>query len=180
MKAMSIAQFQLDYNEIVNANLTREDKVTQLHSYIQHNWSILPRFYEGHSMKKLRWFPKEIPHWCNGDKNTFLFRQRYYSDLKYLLNNIEVYIDPIQAIGNTWLFASFGEDGKPLPERLSNILLGTPEELPDVFAQRAKEYYVCNDGNHRIYAAYLLGRRVKVSFNSEFACVYDSLGNLCK
>lgn len=74
----------------------------------------------------------------------------------------EIYIDPEACVGNTWLYDNKNRDGQPYADRLLRCLLGKLETAPLILITQVGDYYLCNDGNHRIYAAYLTGRKVHV------------------
>lgn len=74
----------------------------------------------------------------------------------------ESFVDPLSCVGSTWLFYNDRSFGQLHPERLVDGLLLPPERAPAVDVECLDTYYRCIDGNHRIYAAYLLGRKVKI------------------
>ena len=71
------------------------------------------------------------------------------------------FIDPTQCIGCTWLYNNDRSEGRPVPSRLVTSLTLPVETAPSVPAELLGDKFVCNDGNHRIYAAYLLEKDVK-------------------
>lgn len=67
---------------------------------------------------------------------------------------------PIKNIyGDGWLFSDQFKNGRPLPERMSRLITMTPlSNYPSIFGTGLTNDRVhVTDGNHRIFAAYLLG-----------------------
>jgi len=70
---------------------------------------------------------------------------------------------PIDCIyGFSWLFEDFDSpdvqsEGRPLAERLARIFCDCPDRIvnPIPLVQIGENRYIANDGNHRIYSAYL-------------------------
>ena len=70
---------------------------------------------------------------------------------------------PIDCIyGFSWLFEEFDSpdvqsEGRPLAERLARIFCDCPDRIvnPIPLVQIGENRYIANDGNHRIYSAYL-------------------------
>jgi len=70
---------------------------------------------------------------------------------------------PIDCIyGFSWLFEDFDSpdvqsEGRPLAERLVRIFFDCPDRIvnPIPLVQIGENCYIANDGNHRIYSAYL-------------------------
>lgn len=106
---------------------------------------------------------------CNHDRLPEFFSGKFLPEEDYRLENserlpagtaCEIPIDHIY--GFSWLFESFDtpqarDEGRPLPERLANIFCNSPDKIiqPIPLIDIGNERYIANDGNHRIYSAYL-------------------------
>lgn len=180
---MSLAEFRSEYNGYIERQKARGCSYDELRSclegWLDIKWSRLPDFpVEMKTIeidKKPNWFTDE-------DSRCFSYNGYYYTSLAGIApsssNIIEEYITPYQAIGQTWLFVNDRTYDRPCTDRLSSLLLGVPESITPFFVEKAGNYYYCSDGNHRLYAAYLLDRRVKVQYYEEYTKVYDSAGTL--
>lgn len=97
------------------------------------------------------------------------FSDRYVSPSLYDLSKKEYlrpYIEREVSIdciyGFSWLFEDFDSpeiqsEGRPLAERLVRIFFDCPDRIvnPIPLVQIGENCYIANDGNHRIYSAYL-------------------------
>lgn len=139
----------------------------------------LPQFPQGHKTKKLYDCPSDRPEWLLGHRKVVSYEGLYYTDLTFIgANPIEFFIDPLMAIGHTWLYSTQRPSDYPKSSTLADLLLAQGwNTIPALPAARMGAFYECTDGNHRLYAAYLLGRKVLVSCNYEYRSVYDSSGN---
>lgn len=172
---------------IITSDCSRAGKEELLYSFLALHQSSLPPFYENHLVKSLEWGP--VPDWLedlikqddieNEDEaleTGFYFQGAYYFEMQKIDRHFDVFIRPEEAIGSTWLYQGDVNSHKIL-NVLPSILLASPESLPDFWAIKAGNYFVCDDGNHRIYAAYLLDRPVKVSYFEAYKNIYDTSGN---
>lgn len=157
---MSLDKFRSDYKKIIDRGKTFEEKQEMLEAYLTVYFHSLPLFcspnlnFTGFITTRL--------------SRSFEFRGIRYSDYTKLDKMEEIFIDPQNAIGHTWLYLNDRSEGKPNPYKLSSILLASPAKLEKVSSARAGDYFECNDGNHRIYAAYLLGRPVGIEYKRKY------------
>lgn len=72
--------------------------------------------------------------------------------------------------GDSWVFNNNHMDGRPLSDRLARLFLAKkPEDITPLAATEINENeYYTNDGNHRIYAAYLRGWKVRIYVDGNF------------
>lgn len=174
---ISVNQFRNEFNYFIEGYRARgcssEALVLNIETWLNVMWSRLPDFPS--DMKIKRDFK---PTWYTGNPSRcILFKGKYYAKpIKVELTTF--CMDPSQAIGSTWLYSNDRTEGRPFPDRLARLLLGRPENIPAIFADKAGNYFRCEDGNHRIYAAYLLGRKVNIQYYEEYSEIYDSNGLL--
>lgn len=163
---MTLEQFRIDYNNIVSNTNTLDYKMKELETYLTFHRERLPLFYTSNLIQEgYTLHPSLI------NTESFLYNDRYYSDLVDLDCTQELFIDPKLAIGYTWLFCNDRTSGRPIPHRLASILLASVNNLPKVFAAKAGEYFEFIEGNHRIYAAFLLNRLVGIDCDSEYTSI---------
>lgn len=162
------------------SNCSRQEAEAQLCTYLTILQTRLPLFYPGHCTQKLQDLSRASrPKWYQPTLSnmSFFFNGKYYCGYHELKDQPLIYISPVQAIGETWLYENErntpSNPDRPKPDRLARILMGEPEELPEINAYRAGEYFVCTDGNHRIYAAYLLKREVKIQCAGVMKSILD-------
>lgn len=148
------------------------DYYQEVFSKVEVNLSNLEGFF-GYVYPKLPLFPKgnfikikskdEYNKW--DDENIIICEKRWLkADAKQIIVDVE------NLMGDSWVFNNEHEDGRPLPERMARLFLAKkPEDIPALFATRISENkYYTNDGNHRIYAAYLRGEKVHILVEGEF------------
>jgi len=81
---------------------------------------------------------------------------------------VETIVHVNQLRGNSWVFKNESPDMKPLSNRLADLFLSdNPDEFPAIPAIKISNnlYFAGDDGNHRIYAAYLRGIPIKIRFS---------------
>ena len=67
-------------------------------------------------------------------------------------------------IGPSWAFTDDRPDGKPISEKLSSLyLVEDPRQITLVPVYLCGDKYYTDDGNHRIYAAFLANRLLYVN-----------------
>lgn len=163
---MSLEEFRAEFNRIVSSEESYGDKFKKLLDYLTQNRLRLPLFYENNVVQEVH-------------KNKFVEREQladfeYVMEWngKYFIKTSEfelqqLYITADKMIGYTWLFRNDRSEGKPYLDKLAKILLNTPERLLEFFAVKIEDYFECGDGNHRIYAAFLLNRPIKIDCYEE-------------
>lgn len=165
MCQMTIQQFKTVYNELLLCSGNTEELRYKLEQFISSYKDRLPPFYPGHIITRVpitKQTKGDIPFFYSGHK---------YSEAKPMNMNycqVEFTIRPEQCIGDAWLFKNDHSEGRPKPWALAHLLTGESAKIPAPFLWKAGDYYLCTDGCHRIYAAYLLGRTVRVSCDREY------------
>lgn len=142
MEYMNLEEFRQEYKQLSELFGGRDDFETILESWFTIHRHSLPPF----------------------PANNYFHKERVDEEVEYKTKHIEkLMINPECCVGETWLYRNDRSGGRPLPERLARLCLGRPENIPAVIVDgKVGDKYICNDGNHRIYVAYLLGRQVKV------------------
>lgn len=165
MDIQSLQQFRDEYLRIRQYSTDTNDLRQNLVAHLDVRRRKLPAFPSGHTIRRIinqEFLRRELAFVYNGYR---------YSDAQGLPMDTrmeEIYIDPIQCIGDAWLFNDDRSEGKPDPEALADLLLKSPDEIPAPVLRKAGKYYLCTDGAHRVYAAYLMERPLKVSCDYEY------------
>lgn len=175
---MTLEKFRDDFQKIKvrYPHNIRESLISYLACYKDY----LPEFPQNHKTTKLYDCPSDCPEWLRGRDRVILVEGLYYTNKTFLgTKPMESFIDPLITIGHSWLYSNQRTFDCPDSETLAALLLQkSVEEIAALPANRAGGYYECTDGNHRIYAAYLLNRQVKISCEYEYRSIYDVFG--CK
>lgn len=150
---MDLKDFRSSYQQLLSWARCEEDIGAWLDVY----WSRLPPFPENQFVEE---------DFKNG---VYLYNGIMFSNISYPCEvELVTEVAASHCIGNTWLFCNDHSAGRPLPERLARCLYLPPDTTPPVFVDRMGDYYLCDDGNHRIYAAFLLGHTVKIRIMREY------------
>lgn len=157
---MDIFEFRESYEKLKERliKLPNSEALMQLETYLSVYRMELPPFY--------------LKNFADRDyeKNFISYRGISYKEpagIRTCYNSKEILIDPRECIGEAWLFSDDRSEGRPVPGRLARCLYLPAENAPAIYPSKLGSFYYCGDGCHRIYAAYLLGRKVK-------AIVYDT------
>lgn len=131
---------------------------SDMKKWLSQNWNDLPPF------------PFENEVFLDEIKGLYIYKGHYYKSCStpYLSNKGLQNIDPLLCVGTSWLYRSDHSEGKPILDKILKGFTLPHGDAPPVFATKMGEYYFCNDGNHRIYTAYLLGISVKVMTDSTY------------
>lgn len=153
---MDLNEFRSDYQQLLSTVRCVKDVEVWLTAI----WRKLPPFPEDHFVEE------------DLKNGRFLYKGSIYSSKKLSIKASSVIeVDVSRCVGSTWLFCNDHSDGRPLPERLAPCLYFPPDGAPTFFAEKMGDYYFCSDGNHRIYAAYLLDRPVKIIVDSYYELI---------
>ena len=165
MDKMSVEIFRAEFETLSHLSDSSEDFINRLEQYIAFHRAQMPLFCPGHTICRLtksREAGIDIPFSYLGHK---------YSEAKRIgldFSMREFSIRPDQCIGDAWLFESDHFEGPPKPVSLAESLVWNATTAPVPFVWKAGNYYLCTDGCHRIYAAYLLNRTLKISYDREY------------
>lgn len=169
MKKLLLTEFREDLERMKNRASTFEELKADLQRYLYLiRREDLPPFPNGHMVTR-----KDLP----GHKHLYIYQGKQYGDAKNypMEKRSEIYIAPEACVGTTWLYDKNHREGQPYADRLIRCLLGSPETAPLILITQVGDYYMCNDGNHRIYAAYLMGRKVHVLVMGRNEETHDNL-----
>lgn len=132
---MSLSEFNIDYQEqfqLIENNM--KNRIV----YFEMCRTELPSFYPN----------RHIPCFSMKRSKTIIMEKE------------ETLTVPLEKIyGDGWLFRDKFEYGRPMPERMASLITMTPtSDYPPILCTKLPNGFVyTDDGNHRIYAAYLLG-----------------------
>lgn len=159
---ISFDEFKKSYLEIALSNHSFEQKEKELLTYLRNSLQNLPKFPSNRFVDE-KFSPQLHGFYHSYDNRT------YSPPTSLPLCSVETsMISNTQCIGHSWLFKNDYSDGQPFISRLAPILLKRPDELDALWVGKLDGYYVCNDGNHRIYAAFLLNRPILVDCHSNY------------
>lgn len=152
---LNLAEFGKDFEQMKRNAHTDGELFTILQQYLHRHHSDLPNFPTTHHV---------VRNHVRGNQIMYRYKDLQYGKAKnYPMNERdEIYVEPEECVGTTWLYQSKHPDGQPYIDRLLRCILGQPETIPPILATQIGDYYMCNDGNHRIYTAYLMRRKVQV------------------
>ena len=152
---MNLTEFRTDFAKIERCCLTCSELENKLSRYLLCHEDDLPAFLDGHFVKK-----KYLPD----NRRRYIYQDIQYGDaINYPMDKrIETYIVPEECVGTTWLYYNDPAEKRPFTDRLARCLSMPVETAPPILVTQIGKYFMCNDGNHRIYAAYLLNHAVKI------------------
>jgi hypothetical protein len=162
LERFTLQEFRDIFNNFFkNTEINREN----LESFFYVYHKRLPLFPDGH-YKKIS-TPDSYREWHDiGDSVKTEIREK-----RYFFKDAYYELVPINNLcGDSWVFKNDFFDGRPLPERLASLFLAKkPEDITAAFATKVNENLIfTDDGNHRIYAAYLRGWPVHLFIEGEF------------
>lgn len=166
---LTLEEFRRQFSQVISAQATQQERIESCLALLYVFVHRLPLFYENNYIQDVTFDnqlkPYNIEYKC---------KDMYFADYKTISHKLkEEWINPQLAIGVTWLYKNEIARSDVFLQRFANILVASPEKLPPVTAYKANDFFICNDGNRRIYAAYLLGRDVKIEYNSEYKTFYN-------
>lgn len=187
MATMTLQEFREEYQALLHrveaTNMSLWDALT---SWIDRTHRRLPLFEAGHLTRDLQYVAQSArPSWIT-EKNksgALQLGDQYFLVPCHIEPEFDLWIDATTAVGDTWVFQNKWPDGwtacegKPEAGTLTSLLLETPAQIPAIFVYRVNKNYLFTDGNHRLYASYLLGRPIKVTCDFAYTEFYDSMGN---
>lgn len=159
---VTLEEFRTLLERVIGLSASPEDKIDGCIDMLTVFCWKLPKFYEQNHAKFTRdWRPRCTDFEHQGLRYSEL--EEYPGDERKI-----IWINPRQCVGRGWLFLDDRSEGHPKPYKLVGPLLGMVDKIPPIPAEKAGEFYYCGDGNHRIYAAYLLGRMVQAQVDGEY------------
>lgn len=122
--------------------------VTKVGKYTEESLFV---FFSSHQHKlPLYRSDRIMPPYCLNSSKEHLFHQEDMIIKDVPISNL---------FGNTWLYNNEREYGRPKPNRLARIFMAKhPDDLPPILVEDLLNgSYLAEEGNHRIYSAYLRG-----------------------
>lgn len=165
MNKLGLAQFRKDITGIHELSHSEKELWENLYIHFDVKRRVLPSFPAGHQIQRI------VNRQCPSREQIFLYGGQRYSDAKLwsMEKRVKEFdINPEQCIGDAWLFTDDRSEGRPKPNVMADLFIGDPANIPTPYLRKAGNYYFCTDGAHRIYAAYLLGRPVRISCDYEY------------
>lgn len=153
MSEFTLQEFRKWYTDMISQHLDRDAFIETLEYYLTIYRHRLPLFPPSNYVKR------------DWGVDTYIFDGKIYQrKIVYSRadSKSEIFVEPTLCVGYTWLYTNDHSEGTPYLNRLVTGLTLPIETAPAVPAQQLGDKFLCNDGNHRIYAAYLRGEKVKL------------------
>lgn len=137
----------------------RKQQEVSLFIYLHENFEQLPKFPKEHCC---------IDYYRNSETEVE-YNGKIYSDF-VTCDNSNIWVSPLDMVGSSWVFVhDFSE--KPNMHTLASLLLADPNSLEKIPATNSEmlyeNCYYTTDGNHRLYAAFLMERPFKIDISSQ-------------
>lgn len=155
--------FKTELNQLLMDAAAREQDFLWL---LEVNRNNLPPFYDNHCIRRLSRcdLPENLKSIAkpSGTYVGYRLDDIYYLDSKnHAISEME--IEPKQCFGDSWLYHKNNDEDKPMLETIASLFMAKSiRSIPMPQAYRAGDKYICTDGNHRLYAAFLRGSNIVV------------------